>query len=612
MDSQGANQPPFSRQLGIGIHLFGQWCPRCSHPKFANINTIPYKAKPETVAENVTFLNYGICPSCGVTRSELFHTGELNEYVEFAGCLGQRSGKSALFSLLSPYITHHYLKLQNPNKVLGLMQHTTLSATFVGLTFARAVALLWSPVHTLMANSSWFQQYHQLLDYYQEKYGEENLYSFKETFIQYKHRGLYLYPMGPNKRTLRGDSRFQAGIDELGWFFNGGVEDDEAREKASGREVHGALDRSLKTVRMKVRACVKRGMYILTAYLASISSPSHARDMIMTLVNTHSDSSDVLAVHLPTWKFNPDYSGREDFSKEYKEDWARAERDFGAQPSINTNPYISEEDEPLLLKCFAGVNRIRYEYKTWEKPHSRLDYKSIRIVNTVAAPQEVGSVMLLDAGYSNNSFSISVGKRNGKIPVFDVIAECAPVKGEEVINFNDIYKLLSSLITEFNVKVIISDRWNSIKILQDLEAEHGVEIIHYTLKFADFVNAKSYLLNDTPAVMFPKLDMEKADIRSHTENYPHVFALRPVSHLYFQFLTVKQMGKVVEKGDGLTDDLFRTIILGITFLIDLEFCEKLHHTARGKGGIATSSIGISGMRSESSNFAVVATRRGIR
>jgi hypothetical protein len=75
---------------------------------------------------------------------------------------------------------------------------------------------------------------------------------------------------------------------------------------------------------------------------------------------------------------------------------------------------------------------------------------------------------------------------------------------------------------------------------------------------------------------------------------------------------VKQMGKVVEKGDGLTDDLFRTIILGITFLIDLEFCEKLHHTARGKGGIATSSIGISGMRSESSNFAVVATRRGIR
>lgn len=1073
MDSRGANQPPFSRQLGIGLHLFGQWCPRCSHTRFANVNTIPYKASPEVVAENVSILKYGVCPKCKVTRSELFRTGELNEYVEFAGCLGQRSGKSALFSLLAPYITQHYLKLQNPNKVLGLMQHSTLSATFVGLTFARAVALLWNPVHTLISNSEWFKQYHKLLDYYADKYGEEGLYSFKDTFIQYRHRGLYLYPMGPNKRTLRGDcfvgstiintesgfstldelihvegfnkadllvdtpkgikrvshtlktqretlvvatrngysvectpeepllvvtpdmelewrsvsqlkvgdfivsctsanspmfgtesvnlnqatilgymtangyrselssgdkkviarfrdavreetgkyptkigkhikgvcvpnwymsktylhnilnplgysptsaydkcipfsvrqapkhilheflesyfecdcginggrtkgaykgktdgieielttaskllsqqlqvillqvygivsryrvesyiphsqrirggtrvvtyhilsltgydadlflqhfkrakaqkyanrvvaseagvgsdrrvvpyirkyisdvyenaraevysgigkgiskslmidgervpnnirprlmnnrsqanhctgtrahcpeglfynddwstvlprissmdkvaakrikqllklrphfeeitsievgrktwvydltvpdavcftanglaahnTRFMSGIDELGWFFNGGVEDDEAREKASGREVHGALDRSMKTVRTKVRARVKTGAYILTGYLMSISSPSHARDMIMTLVNTHSDSSDVLAVHLPTWEFNPDYNGREDFSKEYKEDWARAERDFGAQPSINTNPYISEEDESLLRRTFIGVNRVRYDYKIWEKPNSRLKYKSLRIVNTVAAPQEHGSVLLLDAGYSNNSFSVSVATKN-KVPTFTALLECAPVKGEELVNFNHIYEILKALCKEFNVQVVIADRWNSIKLLQDLEQEMGVEIIHYSLKFADFVNAKSYLLNEQPAVIFPKPEMEFDVVRQHTENYPHVFALKPVTHLYFQFLTVKQMGRVVDKGDGLTDDLFRTVILGITFLTDVDFCAKLATSVRGKGGIGTSTTRVGMVGTVASNFAVVGSRRGI-
>ena len=93
MAKDGANTPPFARQLAIGIHLFSEWCPRCSHEKFQSIYTVPYRASPQKVAENAVFLEYGICPKCGVRKSELIKTGELPLYDELASCLGQRGGK---------------------------------------------------------------------------------------------------------------------------------------------------------------------------------------------------------------------------------------------------------------------------------------------------------------------------------------------------------------------------------------------------------------------------------------------------------------------------------------------------------------------------------------
>lgn len=158
MDKNGSNlsSAPFARQLAIAIHLFSEWCPDCSHERFQSVYTVPYKASAEKVAENVTFLQYGKCPKCGNRKSDLIKEGKLPEYQSFSGCLGQRSGKSALISQLSPYIIHKFLKMQNPNRLFGLMDNTVLSGTFVGLTFARAMSLLWTPVHNMITISPWF------------------------------------------------------------------------------------------------------------------------------------------------------------------------------------------------------------------------------------------------------------------------------------------------------------------------------------------------------------------------------------------------------------------------------------------------------------------------
>ena len=55
--------------------------------------------------------------------------------------------------------------------------------------------------------------YHDILDHYNKKYNDE-FYKVKDTFITYKARRLLLYPAGPNKKTLRGRTRFLSCIHE--------------------------------------------------------------------------------------------------------------------------------------------------------------------------------------------------------------------------------------------------------------------------------------------------------------------------------------------------------------------------------------------------------------
>ena len=87
----------------------------------------------------------------------------------------------------------------------------------VGMTFARAKALLFTPLRSAVDDSPWFQDYHALLDDYSEKYGEE-LYAVGRELINYRHRNLVLYPASPSKRSLRGDTRSWFAVDEIGWF----------------------------------------------------------------------------------------------------------------------------------------------------------------------------------------------------------------------------------------------------------------------------------------------------------------------------------------------------------------------------------------------------------
>lgn len=554
----GGNQAPFAKQLALATHLMAEYCPRCSHKAFRNIHKIPVNFPAKDFPDKVQFLYHGVCPKCGARKSELVKSGELNAYVELDVCAGQRSGKSAFFNLLVPYLTHKWVKVEKPVETLGLMSSSILIGTCTALTWAKAQELLYDPISNAIENSKWFQQYFQLLDDYEERTGIE-LYKFKDTFLSFNHKNLILNTSGPNKRTLRGATRWVSIIDEIGWFPHG--DDNDERERASANEVYVSLDRSLKTVRKSTMKLLKEGYdNIPLAYGCGISSPSSYNDKIMELVRNFKGSKEVLVHQAPTWEMNPLFT-KEDFAKEYQDDPIKAERDFGANPPMAENAWISDVKSLDHLLVNRWVIDYQYDHFT---NRSGVDMVFGKLRSTKAPPTCPPTVLTIDAGYSNNSFALAITANDGRGANVLAVAEIAPKKGITVINYTRTVKqLLYPLIKAFNVQAVGADRWNSLKLLQDIEEDCHVQTFQYSLKPTDFDLVYDYLMEDLPAIKLPRPEMDLGQIFV-TSDYPHGFKYKPNSHLYHQFSTVNVDGRgSVEKGNGYTDDILRAVALGI-------------------------------------------------
>jgi hypothetical protein len=572
------NVRAFSRQNEIGTRLFAEWCPRCSDTVW--MEDIPVDCSLKRFKKKVVLMEWGKCPKCGMGRSDLIKNKELPAYQEAAVCAGQRSAKSHISAMLAAYIVHRYLKLQNPVQLMGLVQATTLHGTFVALTYAQARDTLWEPFSEYLSNSPWFQAYHSLLDTYSEKYKGEEIYKVKDTFILYRHRGLLLYPSGPNMKTLRGRTRIFCEIDELGWFDNSAEKN---KVKDNANEVYIALERSLLTVRAASNRLLRQGYdNTPTGYFVNVSSPSHARDKIMELINKAKISKKIYAMHRPTWEMNPNIA-REDLEDEFIKDPVAAERDYGANPPLANSPLLSNIE--LVDKCFKGtVNKVeRIQFK------HRKDNKGDSTRYAILEPKSVivPSILAIDSGFSNNSFSCAVGHldKATKRPVFTTMVEIQPRPGVP-LNYTLIYNhVLVPLMKVQNVVMFRADRWNSLKLLSDAGDQFKtLDTGRYSLKYEDMSLFKDYILSSETT--FPKYEWKNAEeiLHFNYSEYPKCFAEAPVSHLLMQLLTVQDTGKSVLKASGLTDDIWRATALAFTMLIDKKY-EELFLGPNTKGGV---------------------------
>lgn len=222
--------------------------------------------------------------------------------------------------------------------------------------------------------------------------------------------------------------------------------------------------------------------------------------------------------------------------------------------------------------------------------------------------------MTLDAGVTNNSFSLTIsipsvkgrvtplprqnsqGYANkpkkpapvGKEMVLNaemgdarcqalLTIEVMPPKGGR-IHFGKMYKeVIVPLLKPFNVAVCVTDRWNSILLLDQLRDDHGIVTFQYSLRYKDFEAIRSYM--EGGMLKLPKPEMQgdsPGDIVQKVQTfdqqeYPKCFDGRPVDHLILQFLTVQDTGRSVDKGPNLTDDSFRTVALAMHYMRDIEF-----------------------------------------
>lgn len=580
------NQKPYASQALIGLRLFGEWCIHCSDKDY--FDNYGVGDTLDHVQSKIVPLVHGKCPHCKRSQQKAYMRGRINLYYELAISAGQRSGKSAVVAMLSAYITHRMLKLQKPNEVYGLLPSNTLHGTFVALTYAQAKDTLWDPFYGNILASPWFQEYHSMLDDYTARTGEE-LYKLNDTFVMYRHRRLLMYPAGPDKRTLRGRTRFLSSIDELGWFDNSA---DSGKVKMDATQVYQALERSLLTVRAAADNLWSKGFTdIPTGYFINVSSPSSVRDKIMELVRKSQGSRVILGLIRPTWEMNPGVlRDNPVIVNEFKNDPIGAMRDYGAQPPLSSNQFLSAGIVTGAIGDKPNAVILQHQEKRSKKTKDMMRFATIQKARRTGKP----SCLALDAGYVNNSFAMAIGHlADHKFPVIDAVMEVMPLPGVP-LNFSRIYKsVIVPMLDARNVQLVAADRWNSIKILSDIEEDHEVQTRQYSLKYADMRLFKDYL--EDKRILLPNPKRELDEITTYDQsNYPSVFKNDAIGHFYLQLLTVQDTGSQIIKGDQLTDDMVRASMLCVRMLLD-EDNQELWEKDRleTNRGIDISQMGVS-------------------
>lgn len=561
----------YPRQFELAVRFCADWCPKCTKKGFWDKMRVDEDMG--NVLDGVQLLHRGVCPKCKSTRSEMVNARLLQDATNLIAVVGQRSGKSFTTGVIETYQHHLWLRaVSSPQGMLSLPATQQLTGTYISMTFQQTLNNLFTPIRNSVKSAPWFTEYHEMLRDYEERTGE-NLYTINELFIRYRHRNLLFHVASSNKRSLRGATRIAAILDELGWFQNGNKSAE--LERASGKEVYDAMNNSLGTASGAYHTLTRQKgyNYLPKPYIAGISSPSDVNDQIMTLYRDGKGTDDSYCVKAATWEFNPNMPKTTPLiAAAFRRDPVGAMRDWGAEPPLSAAGWITEVNNvtPLFdpkLKNAVDLRQRRIKTRTGA-------YRMTADV-TLKKTFNGGRVMVLDAARTNNSFALSVAHLDEEtgVIVFDALAEVQPAAACP-ISFHAIYEnVLKPIAQGLGVKVLVTDTWQNLKILEDLEADLGVIPFQQKLQYKDFVAAKDSCYDRK--MRFPAIDMkggvdaifDKSSKRAHDDDeadtYPGKFLGKPSAHLFYQILSVRDYpaAKQVTKGPGVTDDIFRCVVL---------------------------------------------------
>lgn len=579
--------PPFSRQMWIGVMLFGEVCPCCSDKKWMDIQNVPIDMPAKNLKSHLVFLEKGKCPKCKRNKYDLIQNHGLKNYMQLANVLGQRSGKSSSMATYASYLVHRHLKFPPIASLTKYMQASTeLTGTFVSLTYSKARGVMWTPFKEIIKDSTWFGEYFSALDFYKGKYGQE-LYKNSSEYLRFHHMNLRFYPSGPKSQTLRGDTRIFAGLDELGLFPlpKGDDDEDETSERANADEAHKSLFTSLGTHSTAYEELLKNGFYTCPPpILFNVSSPYSLRDKMMRLLResrTEEGSHSILGINLPTWEMNPGYTRQSKIIVDaYRSNPEKAERDWGANP-----PAVHSRFMPVssyIEGVFVGgpnSHTFVYQYDQSGEVYGKLERGR--------AVSKFPGIVTIDAGHTNNSFVVVGGHYNfdtGKTHATTIL-ECMPTEGRRV-NFNLLYKnVILILCRELNSVGLGADQWQGLDLLYRVKEDMGLNPKgkvrclpkQYSPKRKDFNVTREMIQSKNLILPNVNVQDQKKIMDLDFDDYRVEFFNKPVEHLMLQMATVREVGEMrcPEKGEHMTDDIFRALVLFTTTVHHPKVMERL-------------------------------------
>lgn len=581
------NFQPWPKQIYVLGSIFEEVCPMptCTDRRF--FETM-FDQSLDEILDRITFLKFGVCPKCGATKFELYQEGLVTLVDDVSLCLGQRSSKTSMIAgFAGTYVLHRMLGIPDISKWFGLKPNQKIYGTLVAQTKDQAIKYPWADFYQTYQGSRWFQEYNSALTAISKAEGwDVDPVKMRDTFVEYRHKQVYFGAEGPNKRTLRGATRFFGGIDEFGWFSQ-----DDSRETASADETMDALKNALRTLRSATRNRVEKKGWVnpVSIMCAKTSSPSHVGDPILSAIQAGRTLSKSFVLHAATWEFNPTVP-QSDLREEFAQDYDKAMRSYGAVPPLAQAPFHVRSAEFFEALSLDRPQLFRHKIETYTDK-TGIQYLMPKL-GFLPKDDGIPRVLSVDPGSTNNSFAITLAHLEpDSSPHLDAIVHIEPRKDERGsilrVHFQKtLENCILPLLGHYNVVAVVYDRWQSISHIQQIRdfkpfADRCVEIqkanpkmvegrskiptiagaYEQTLRFADFQNFDGRLSE----VRVPKLERPFSSVR---DNLEAALFEAPVLSLLFQMATVRVSGtKVIKPAQG-DDDIYRAFVNGVIYMVD--------------------------------------------
>ena len=508
---------------------------------------------------------------------------------------GYHSHNSVLTGHNIGYSIHRLIGTGDPAAYYSLLPGTVLTCILTATTVMNAERNLYTPMRSMFTLTPWFKTFTDWCKEKEKLLGIE-LVRVKETFTIFRFGGIAVRVLAPDGRTIRGYTTFATAIDEFGFFDATKGE----AIKINGSEIYNALLASLVTVMgaaNKLRGDGDNDVVYPVAHV--VSSPFSINDPIVTLHKRQKDDPFALTYKIPTWKFNPTLTYELCKKIADTEDASQFMRNFGCVVNAASGSFF-EKTEMLLNLCDRHPNAVRLDPELYTSPKGTV-YTTARIHSKWKAGDDMVCGLALDAGMVKNSYAFCVfhieqldadevdvnedeedfdaidddtspGREAVKddgdlddddmemdnfILVIDAIGEIQPSLEHPIHFTQNVKNVLWPLIEDFNIRLIVSDRWQTLQTQQDLEDEFDVSHQIITPKIGDFHTFKQSVFAE--CIVLPRCEVDDDEIESLAS--PEDFKKYPVAHAIRQSITVVEKLKTVEKGNVFSDDLFRVMVL---------------------------------------------------
>lgn len=510
----------YPRQYQILRDSYELLCPRCNNLLRVSDcwNRTTYDMQTDVLLE------YGICPKCGVTRSELRKLGFVEEVGEVISIMGMRTGKTTMVgSFDSTYVAHRYMTLKDPIAYFGVDRGVVLEAGFFAASEKQTEETVWGRFQSTLLSTEWYQQYILGLRDFAEKLHLpwDSVYRSLTNSIRLVPQSIQFVRYHSNAATTAGRTRFLAAVDEMGMF-----------QTETSDEIYSIPNASLKTLVSHAQRKYEQGDNdVPPVRMLETGSPGPNRELdpiehrytaAMTL-----PLRGVYAVRYATWEANK-YITRESLENEFLSNPVEAERIYGAQALSSGVTFFPER---LLDGAFSTQEHPGVYWSLLVRPHfSELEtlYYHQAHVDQINLGITDGPVLIVgDAGKTRDRFALSIVRTvgagssllcrvEGIIQIIPGVVDTPQGKKNTEIFYPCILPIIKSLHEVCKVSFVMFDRWDSTMLIQQIR-EMGIPAMQRNTTKEDYRLARGEFLAGRvriPCMIPPHMAVAYESLRS--------------------------------------------------------------------------------------------------